>query len=245
MLEAAPEARVRQDEIHRGLLATSKYVTEPNFQVIHPEDLRWLFQRYDDLFLQGTCGAALDGVPLRFRLAPRMTKAGGTTTRYRDRAGKISFEIAIGISLIFDGFREDHRTVTACGLECGNRLEALQRVFEHEIVHLAEQLAWGESECSGARFQGIARRFFDHRTHTHALITRRERAAQSGIRLGSMVGFWFEGERLMGRVNRITKRATVLVEDAGGRRYSDGRRYKTYYVPIAGLEPQARAAAAS
>ena len=42
--------------------------------------------------------------------------------------------------------------------------------------------------------------------------------------------------RLAGRVNRITKRATVLVEDIGGQPYSDGLRYKIYYVPIAHLE---------
>jgi hypothetical protein len=47
----------------------------------------------------------------------------------------------------------------------------------------------------------------------------------------------FEGRRLTGRVNRITKRATVLVEDSEGQKYSDGLRYKTYYVPIADLCP--------
>jgi hypothetical protein len=40
----------------------------------------------------------------------------------------------------------------------------------------------------------------------------------------------------MGRVNRITKRATVLVEDPDGVKYSNGLRYRTYYVPIACLE---------
>jgi len=52
-----------------------------------------------------------------------------------------------------------------------------------------------------------------HRAHTHRLITRRERAAQSGIRVGSRVTFLLTGG-VTGRVNRLTKRATVLVEDA-------------------------------
>jgi hypothetical protein len=47
----------------------------------------------------------------------------------------------------------------------------------------------------------------------------------------------FEGKRLEGRVNRITTRATVLVEDAEGQPFSDGRRYKTYYVPLPLLTP--------
>ena len=28
-----------------------------------------------------------------------------------------------------------------CGLACANRLEALQRIFEHEMVHLIENLS--------------------------------------------------------------------------------------------------------
>jgi hypothetical protein len=68
-------------------------------------------------------------------------------------------------------------------------------------------------------------------------VTRGERAANAGIRTGTHVGFLFEGKRLEGRVNRITTRATVLVEDAEGQPFSDGRRYKTYYVPLPLLTP--------
>ena len=51
--------------------------------------------------------------------------------------------------------------------------------------------------------------------------------------------FIYEGRPLTGRVNRLTKRATVLVEDAEGERFSDGRRYRRYYVPIVHLQLQA------
>jgi hypothetical protein len=121
-------------------------------------------------------------------------------------------------------------------MHCDDRLQALQRIFEHELVHLAELVCWNDSDCAAARFQDIARRLFLHRAHTHQLVTRRERAAESGIRIGSRVVFLFEGRTLAGRVNRITKRATVLVEDPDGQKYSDGMRYKTYYVPISFLK---------
>ena len=126
--------------------------------------------------------------------------------------------------------------MSACGLECESRLDALQRIFEHEMVHLVERLCWGDSDCAAPRFQGIAARLFLHRAHTHSLITRRERAAESGIRVGSRVSFTFEGRELTGRVNRVTQRVTVLVEDAAGEEYSDGLRYTRYYVPIARLK---------
>jgi hypothetical protein len=147
----------------------------------------------------------------------------------------VHYEIAIAGLMLFDGFRNTDRRTSVGGIDCENRLEALQRIFEHELVHLIELLCWETSNCRAERFQDIARRIFLHQAHTHSLITRRERAAASGIRPGSRVSFEFEGLRLSGRVNRVTKRASVLVEDRGGQEYSDGLRYKTYYVPIARL----------
>lgn len=126
--------------------------------------------------------------------------------------------------------------VSVAGIPCANRLEALQRIFEDEIVHLTVFLGAGESNCGAPPFQELAHRRFWHRNHTHKLITRVERAAQRGIRVGCWVAFLYRSERLAGRVNRVTKRATVLVEDPRGDRYSDGRRYRKYYVPLAGLE---------
>jgi len=223
-------------QIQQDVLAHSRYVREPNFTAIHPQDLEFLFAAYDHRFFAGLCQRALDGCRIKFRLSARMTKCGGTTTRFTARTGEVSFQIAIASSMLFDTFNNPDRRITVCGLECENRLEALQRIFEHEIVHLTEQLSWQTSNCAAPRFQEIAGRLFLHRAHTHNLVTRRELAQRSGIHVGSRVTFVFEGRRLTGRVNRITKRATVLVEDSAGQKYSDGLRYKTYYVPIAHLE---------
>jgi hypothetical protein len=233
--EESIRRRVRQ--IHHDVLACSPSIREANFTGIHPFDLEFLFESYDELFLDGFCRKALDGRKLGFRLSTRMTRAGGTTTRFRSRNGEVAYEIAIAAGMLFDAFGRLERRVDVCGLECGNRLDALQRIFEHEIVHLCEQVCWETSDCKAVRFQDIAARLFLHRAHTHNLVTRRELAAKSGIRTGSRVTFVFEGRRLTGHVNRITRRATVLVEDAAGARYSDGLRYRKYYVPIAQLEP--------
>lgn len=231
--------RVRLYDIHRAILAHSRQIREANFISIHPNDLEFLFKAYDGRFFGGLCRSALEGKPIRFRLSTRMTTAGGKTTRFRSRGGDISYEIAIACGLLFGGFGERDRRISVCGLECNNRLEALQRIFEHELIHLVEQLCWETSNCAAPRFQEIAARHFLHQAHTHNLVTWRERAADSGIRTGSRVTFVFEGRRLTGLVNRVTKRATVLVEDGEGEQYSDGLRYKTYYVPIKLLEPLA------
>ncbi len=228
--------RHRFGQIQQDLLAHSRYLRESDFTSIHPCDLEFLFDAYDVQFFTGLCRQALAGRKLSFRLAPRMTRTGGKTTRVTERNGEVRFEIAIASSILFDGFGGMDRSVSVCGLECENRLEALQRIFEHEMVHLIEQLCWRSSNCAARRFQDIAGRMFLHRAHTHNLITSRERAQTSGIRIGSPVRFDFEGRPLKGRVNRITKRATVLVEDPEGVKFSDGLRYRTYYVPLKCLE---------
>ena len=113
------------------------------------------------------------------------------------------------------------------------------RIMEHECVHLCELLCWDASSCRQERFQGIAHRVFGHTDFRHALVTPQEHASKLGILPGTAVSFEFEGKRLHGIVNRITRRATVLVPDSAGERFSDGRSYHRYYVPIQLLESSA------
>ena len=221
---------------HR-LLRASHYVSEPNFKCLHADDLSFLFAAYDARFLDGLCGKLLAPRRLSFRLSDRMTRAGGKTTRHRLPDDTTHFEIAVATSVLFDGFRTGDPKVTVGGLPCHDRLGALQRLFEHELVHLAEWLCWDESHCNRERFQGVAARLFGHRAHTHELVTRSARAAKLGVGIGTLVRFRYQGRRLQGRVNRITKRATVLVGDPKGELWSDGHRYVRYYVPLRELRP--------
>jgi hypothetical protein len=226
-------------QIHQDVLAHSRHIRVADFKAIHPRDLEFLFGAYDDRFLGGLCRRALNGRTVRFRLSRRMTRAGGMTTRFASQAGEVGYEIAVASTILFDSFGNESRRASACGVECASRLEALQRIFEHELVHVIEGLCWESSNCAAARFQDIAARLFLHRSHTHSLLTRRERAGALGIHPGSHVTFSYEGRQLTGRVNRITKRATILVEDTEGEEYSNGVRYTSYYVPIAHLKPLA------
>ncbi len=65
-----------------------------------------------------------------------------------------------------------------------------------------------------SRFQSIAGRMFGHTEHKHNLITQQERAKEKfNVRVGSQVQFTLDGVHYRGFVNRITRRATVLVID--------------------------------
>ncbi|SIO61285.1 hypothetical protein SAMN05444166_6708 [Singulisphaera sp. GP187] len=242
----ADEVARRNRHIYDAMLHGSEHVRVGNFTALGSVDLRLLFDLYDARFFDGLLDRMLreDGVgEVALRPSTRMTRAAGKTYVRRERrrtpAGvvdRVEYEIAVSTMLLFQNFREPGRPVTVGGLVCGDRLEILQRIFEHELLHLAEFLAWGQSSCSAANFHALSRRIFGHEGATHDLVTPRERAAAVyQVRLGDRVSFEHEGRQRVGVVNRITKRATVLVEDPQGRPYSDGRIYMTYYVPIPSL----------
>jgi hypothetical protein len=236
------EVRQKTRAIYERMLGESAYIQGGDFTRVGTADLERLFELYDSAFFRGGLRRELgrQGSPLALRLAPRMTSAGGKTYRTRrpgpDGGAPSEYEIAISSTLLFQSFGDVARAVRINGLDCGDRLQSLQRVFEHELLHLAELLVWDRSSCSGGRFRGLALRFFGHTGVTHDLVTPRERARVAfGLKVGDRVSFEHEGARHVGTLNRITRRATVLVENPAGRPYSDGGRYAKFYVPLAQL----------
>lgn len=226
-------------QIHASVLAKSKSLDAPNFTRIHPADLGLLFAEYDERFFEGRIKEALGTTPLQFGLSKRMTSAGGKTACITNRSnGKRRYEISVSTAILFGCFNgDDHRPITASGIVCRDRLEALQRIMEHELAHLIEMLLWDSSSCSQPRFHSLTHRFFGHTGNTHQLITPRERAVvQFGVKTGMRVRFTLDGVAYTGIINGINKRATVLVEDEKGLPYSNGKRYAKFYVPVQALE---------
>jgi hypothetical protein len=219
------------------LCRRSEHVREPNFDAIAGKDVGLLFELYDREFFGGWLAEQVEQKspqPLRCRVSSRMTRAGGKTTRWRAQGGQQhSYEIAIAARLLFLSFGDVNRPIRIGGHVCESRLDALQRIMEHEIIHLIELLEWGESSCKQPRFKQLIGNIFGHTESHHELITPTEDAAvRHQVMVGAMVGFEFKGRQLQGRVNRINRRATVLVESKDGQRYSDGKRYEKYYVPL-------------
>jgi hypothetical protein len=227
-------------DIYQSILRDSHAISEPNFQLIGIDDLTLMFQRYDQLFFENWLSNAIAstaGAHLTFRLSSTMTRAGGKTIRKRVGLRNATlasyFEIAVATRMLLMNFREPHRPVTVCGLVCANRLEALQRIMEHEILHLAEMLSWGKSSCGGPRFKILSANIFGHLSSRHELITPLENAAvEHAVKIGDRVEFDFDGKRLIGFVNRIHHRATVLVEAKDGAKYRSGKTYQKYYIPL-------------
>jgi hypothetical protein len=224
-----------QREIYEQTLLLSRKIDRPNFLKVGVDDLARMVRMYDDRFFEGRLLPVAMAEGMTFDFSSRMTSAAGKMiTQYpHGYQGRRQFKLMLSSTLLFQTFGDVHRPVEVTGRMCKDRLEAMQRVTEHEIVHLVEMLIWNDGDCNQPRFQSIASRYFSHTAFRHDLITQRERAARKfDIRVGDTVVFSIEGKRLSGRVNRITRRATVLVPDAKGEPFSDGGRYKKYYIPL-------------
>lgn len=225
-----------QREIHQNTLSLSRSIDQPNFTSVGRDDLVRMIRMYDDLFFDGKILPVAQAEGLSFGLSSRMTRiAGKMVTHYPhgDHEAPRQFELILSSTLLFQTFEDEGRPAEVTGRVCKDRLEAMQRVAEHEFVHLIEMLIWNDGNCSEARFQSIAQRYFGHTDYRHDLITQRERAlTKFNIRVGDEVRFRHDRQVLTGRVNRITRRATILVENAKGERFSDGHRYLRFYVPL-------------
>lgn len=188
--------------VRTRLLGEAPYVRHANFTTLGTQDLRLLFRLYDEIFFTDQLQPMVMqhcGRPLQFRVSRAMTSAGGKTIWSKVRGKTISFEIAISTSLLFNSFRDDARPIHVSGQLCSDRVDALMRVMEHEIVHLLEMLTFGKSSCSQTRFLTIAGRLFGHTHPRHGLVTARENAhRQHDIRVGQQVSFRFQGRELTG-----------------------------------------------
>lgn len=236
-LELLPvEVRDRIEAIRAIVLKESKCITTPDFKSIAVSDLQTIYQLYDQYFFSGLVAKTLGETPLEFELSGRLTRSAGKTAYYRNPPRR--FLIGVSTTLLFGCFTDDdHRSIVCSGIVCRDRLDALLRVMEHELVHLIEFVLWGKSSCARKRFHSISLRTFAHTRNVHSMITPVEKARQQmGIAPGVKVKFAIDGRTLTGIVNRVTKRATVLVEDDEGRLYSDSKRYQKYYVPLNMLE---------
>ncbi|KYH29004.1 MULTISPECIES: SprT-like domain-containing protein [Clostridium] len=203
---------------------------------ISAEDLELLFNLYDKYFFNDYFKKFFKGT-LDFSLSKRMSRSAGKTIIPKINPileeEKQRYEIRIGVTFLFQYYELDREKIVA-GVKTEDSLHALLMVFEHEIIHLIEFYIFGSSSCKNKRFKTIAKNIFNHKDVYHSLPTSREIVHESlGIKIGDKVSFLHEEEIKNGIVNRINKRATIMVLDSRGN-YIDGQgnRCIKYYVPL-------------
>lgn len=228
------EIKEKTHTIYNQVLKQSDTIESGNFTSIAVSDVRLLFTLYDERFFHGFFAENYQG-RVQFRLSQRMTKAAGKTEHLR---GTDDFVIVLSTHLLFQTFHDVTRDIRVNGIVCHDRLQAMMRVFEHEIIHLIEHILFDSSSCSRPYFQRLAHNIFGHTDVTHRLITTEEIADKKfDLHVGDAVSFEYDAQVYEGVISRITKRATVMVKDPQGP-FSDcqGNRYVKFYVPLRRLK---------
>ncbi|WHH60374.1 hypothetical protein [Petroclostridium sp. X23] len=234
------EIKQKRDIVRQQFISRAADIGDGTITQLSTEDLKLLFDLYDKTFLQGYFACNFKG-KLIFSLSTKMTRAAGKTIVPKRIAQlkpeDVTYEIRIGVNFFFR-YNALGRDKVVSGIKTHDALEALQIVFEHELCHLIEFYEFQSSSCKQDRFKMIAKNIFGHMDSYHHLPTEREIANEKyGFKGGDTVTFEFEGQAVRGIVNRINKRATVMVPDEAGV-YVDrqGRRYKKFYVPLIALK---------
>jgi hypothetical protein len=206
-------------------------------EILAGSDLYLLFSSYDALFFRNQLSRLLTVTRshLRFEVSTRMSSAGANISLHGSGNTHHVYRVAVSAPVLATSFRTPGEAFLVNGVQCTDRLEALQLILEHELVHLYELLRTGRS-AHGPMFRRTALDLFGHTDYRHALMTPSTLvAAALALRLDDPVSFTFAGRRLVGTLNRVTSRATVLVPDRGGVQYTDGQTYRKFYVPVDAL----------
>ncbi|MCG8485531.1 MAG: hypothetical protein MJA31_19650 [Clostridia bacterium] len=228
--------RSKRQKVAEAFNRESNHIKNGNIEIISNQDLRLLFDLYDEIFLNDWFRNNYEG-KMAFSLSKRMTKSAGATicpkNIHKIKPKDLKLEIRMGINFFFnyDSLQKDKMV---SGIRTKNSLEAMQIVFEHEICHAIEFIYFNRSSCKGKRFKNLAFNLFGHTESYHRLPSNKQIALEKlGLKIGDAVSFELDGKKTAGIISNINKRATVMVRDKkGDYRDAKGVRYSKYYVPL-------------
>lgn len=192
-----------------------------------------LMYLYDSVFFD--C-YLVKNVQIALNLSRRMTRSAGIT-KFNRRSRE--FEIVFSIPLLLHTFNENKgKAFDVNGIMCSSPAQALMRVMEHELVHVLEFLLKGNSSCSQQDFRKIAWLLFGHTQTRHAITNQNQLIVKkSEFPIGQKVTFEYENVLYKGIIQRVTKRATVMVHSPKGHYIDDsGKRFAKFYVPLSMLK---------
>ena len=243
LLFSPQEVVNRSRQVYEAMLEQSEQIRTGNFTVIGSDDLERMFGLYDREFFRGLLGEMLmedRAHPMAFRLSRRLTRAAGQTMRQVRRSGRgrriverVEYEISVSTTLLFSTFQNVEREVIVGGLTAGTGSRPCSGSSSTSCSTWPSSWAGDDRAARPTNFHALSRRIFAHEGVSHDLVTPREQAAR-GLRRPGRRSRALRARRRAhrGRVNRITRRATVLVEHPRGEPFSDGRRYLSFYVPL-------------
>jgi hypothetical protein len=163
--------RLAPDDIDvRRAHVVNRYGKSTDLQGMTKDDLRALFNLYDDIFFENSFNAYFgrSGSDFSTFFAPKLTKTAGMCTKQ----GCV-YTIQISSQIMSGLFTSVGKNVHAAnGLICRTRLSCLQLVLEHEMIHLLQYI-WRECSSTashGPEYRTLVKNIFGHTETTHDLL---------------------------------------------------------------------------
>ncbi len=224
----------KREEIENEFLVFLNNNLNQSAGILSQKSIIKLFFLYDKIFFDKQITNFKN---ISLKLSRRLTRCAGITS-YKKASGDII--ITFSIPLLLHAYQNHHDGYLINGIQCKKPYEALMRVMEHELVHVIEFILKGHSSCSKKDFKQIAYKLFGHTDTKHHIYKNTETINDiMDINVGDKVFFEFNKQLFHGTINRITRRATVLVPNQKGLfKDSQGNRFSKYYVPLRLLKKQ-------
>ena len=149
----------RRTIIYDHILSMMGGICNPNQLCI--SDIQLIYDEYNNMFFYGSLPK------ISFELSRKMTKSGGI---YTEKNGEK--KIKISVPIVLGCFGSGETKLSANGINVYNRIEALQQIIEHEIIHLYiyTNNTAKRNEHHGETFKKMAKETFGHTECTHKLI---------------------------------------------------------------------------
>lgn len=152
------------------------------------------------------------------------TKTGGSCSKKGS-----DYIIKIPIVLFQNLFQKGEKNLLVNGILCANKLECLQIVFEHELIHLLMFLYYYDNKPSygqptdtfnshGELFRSMTYMYFCHTDHKHSLFNGEasDKIKKEDIILGLRIKYQSkDGNEYHGNVSKINPKSAKIVLDDG------------------------------
>lgn len=231
-----PEEIEKKRKVVTNLLLESTF-DKKNFTTLSNKQLEDMFKIYDKIFFDGQLRRKLksEGSSLEFQVSASKGHSVAGSCRMIPSGKVCDFVIKISKHMFLEKFRSENETLRANGLLCTNRLECLQIVFEHELVHMIMGL-WKVQEQAiqlgrkkswygghGFVFKCLVKERFGQTDIRHNLSSGdiSTYLSRDETNLGQTVSFEYQGQTIHGTITKKNPRS-ALVEVPPNKRFRIG-----------------------
>ena len=219
------DIRNRRKYIHDELTENHNFAA--NFSSFTAKNLNDMFQLYDDIFFGGQIAQKLRDT--NSQLSFKVTKggkaktAGWCQTRKGYGTSKCFITMSFPMGLYGKMFTKEEKSLHANGIFCVDRLNCLQVVFEHELMHALMDLYGYTNKISKGRgkaiysahgylFKCMVKSYFGHTDIKHNLLGEdaTHMIKKSDIRKGMEVSFAGRGMKYIGIVEKLNPKTVVI-----------------------------------